>query len=98
MLAFKLVWYALVTSAAEPIMRSVPPSIHRAREHSASTWYIEWEQNRIVLPASLSPMMRSNDLRAKAPSPTDSASSITKMSGSTLVATAKASRMYMPLE
>ena len=76
----------------------MPPSIHSARVHSDSTWYIECEQNRIVVPFSLSAMMRSKDLRAKAPSPTDSASSTTRMSGSMLVAIENARRMNMPLE
>ena len=52
----------------------------------------------MVAPRSLSDMMRSKLLRANEPSPTDSASSMTRMSGSTLVAIENASRMNMPLE
>ncbi len=88
----------MVTRTASSHMRMRPPSSHSAFEHSACTWYMACEQNKIVAPPSLRGMMRSNDLRANAPSPTDSASSITKMSGSTLVATANARRTNMPLE
>ena len=51
-----------------------------------------------MVPCSLSCMMRSKDFLANAPSPTDKASSMTKISGLTLVAMEKAKRTYMPLE
>ena len=50
------------------------------------------------MPRSFMARMRSNDLRAKPPSPTERASSMTRMSGSTLVASANASRTNIPLE
>ena len=51
--------YSTVAWCAGPSKRNSPDSIHNARVHSDSTWNIECEQNRIVVPFSFSDMMRS---------------------------------------
>src|SRR3954470_20813352 len=57
-----------------------------------------WLTSRIVRSSWQSRRIRSNDLRRKRASPTDRASSMIRMSGCMVIATAKASRPYMPDE
>src|SRR3954464_6626602 len=59
---------------------------------------IEWLTSTIVRASPHSSRIFSNDLRRKRASPTESASSISRMSGSMLTATENASRPYIPEE
>ena len=57
-----------------------------------------WDTSTMVRPSARSSEMRSQHFIWKPSSPTASTSSTMRISGSTLMATAKASRAYMPLE
>src|SRR6185312_12452578 len=69
-----------------------------ARSHNSTTVPAECDTNNTVAPFSRIWSMRAKHLRWNASSPTESASSTTRISGSALIATAKARRTYMPLE
>ena len=56
------------------------------------------ETSRIVTPLSCNPRMASLQRRWKAASPTERTSSITRISGSMLIAVAKPRRMNIPEE
>ena len=73
-------------------------SIQIASSQSFSTLPSAWVTSRIVRSCRHSLRIRLKDLRRKRASPTDSASSMIRMSGSMVTATAKASRPYMPDE
>ena len=80
----------------EPIMS--PEFSTTAKSQIWRTRSEEWVTNRMVRPSSWNSLIRAMHLREKASSPTASTSSTTRMSGSTLTATAKPSRTYIPDE
>jgi hypothetical protein len=75
-----------------------PLSIQIASSHSFSMLPSAWLTSRIVRSSLQSSRILSNDLRRKRASPTDSASSMIRMSGCMVTATANARRPYMPDE
>ena len=81
-----------------PIASCSPPSSRTQRSHNSMTVDPECETNSKVAPCLRIASRRAKHLRWNSSSPTDRASSITMMSGSTLIATAKASLTTMPLE
>ena len=75
-----------------------PRSISIARWQKRSTECMSWETNTIVLPSRLRRKNSSKHFCWKAASPTASTSSISRISASTWIAVAKASRTSIPDE
>ncbi len=89
---------ARMASPGSPSAILWPWSNTTARSQIWRTRSVAWETTRIVRPSRWSRLIRSMHLRWKASSPTDSTSSTSRMSGSTLIATAKPRRANMPDE
>jgi hypothetical protein len=81
-----------------PPPATAPSRSHNTSSHIFSTRPREWVTSRMVRPRRRNSPILSRHLRVKASSPTASTSSISSTSGSTLMATAKPSRAYMPEE
>ena len=95
----KLSWlYWRATSPGAPMATSSPRSSSIARSQKCSTDDMSWVTKMIVLPAALSVSNCSKHFCWKAASPTASTSSISRMSASTWIATAKPRRTAMPEE
>ena len=90
--------YADTTRRGSPSPRIRPASSHKTSSQNFSTRLSEWVTRRTVLPRFLKSANLSRHLWVKDSSPTARTSSISRTSGSTLIATAKPSRMYMPDE
>ena len=84
--------------AGWPICISRPWLNHATRSQRFCTAARPWLTSTIVLPLLFSSANFSLHLRWKASSPTASTSSTSRTSGSTLMATEKPSRTYMPDE
>ena len=90
--------YSSTTRLAIPVRRTIPLSSQMARLHRRTTSLPECETSRMVLPISRNSVNFRLHFTWNRTSPTDSASSTIRMSGSTLMAQAKATRTNMPLE
>ena len=77
---------------------SCPSCSQMISSQSLRMFFREWLTMRIVPACPQSSRILSNDLRRKRASPTESASSMSRMSGSMFTATEKARRPYMPDE
>ena len=87
-----------MTSREDPSFSSRPWLSSATVSHMAATDGSEWETMTTVRPPARSSSKRCTHLRWNASSPTASTSSTSRMSGSTLMATAKPRRTYMPEE
>ncbi len=90
--------YASTTRLGSPLPRARPWSIQTASSQKRSTRLSECVTSRIVLFRRLNSANLSRHLWVNPSSPTASTSSTSSTSGSTWIATAKPSRMYMPDE
>ena len=80
-------------------MRRWPFSIQIALSHTRSTCSMLWDTNKtVVLCSSMSSLMRFSHFSWKNMSPTESASSTMRISGTMTVATENATRAIMPDE
>ncbi len=83
---------------AGPRSRSCPCSSNATSSHSARTEGSECDTMTIVLPCWRKSAIFSEHLRWNSASPTASTSSMSRMSGSTLIATENPRRTYIPDE
>ena len=90
--------YASITDSGSSHIRSSPSCIQIAWSQRSLIDCSAWETRTTVRSCSQSLRMRRNDLRLNRASPTDSASSMSRMSGSMFTATLNARRPYMPDE
>ena len=88
--------YASTTASGSSHIRITPRSSQIAWSQSSRIDPRACETSTIVCACEHSSFILFADLRRKRASPTDSASSISRMSGSMLTATENASRPYMP--
>ena len=100
MRSFPRVWarlrYSSATSSAVPCSRTRPSCMRTTCLHMDFTDPMSWETNSVVFPRSWNSFRRLMHLPLKCSSPTESASSMMRISGSTVVATENPSRTCMP--
>ena len=90
--------YAVTTRLGSPSPWFRPLSSHSAWSQKCSTRFSEWVTSRMVLLRRRNSANLSRHFTVKPWSPTASTSSTSSTSGSTWIATANPSRMYMPEE
>ena len=87
-----------MTCFAVPVATTRPRSSQTARSQICATAFMSCETSRIVVPRARSCSKCAKHLRWKRTSPTESASSTTRIAGSHASAVEKQSRACMPLE
>src|SRR5687767_11151844 len=90
--------YFATTSEAAPSATRRPPSIQHTLVHSFVMAPMLWETKTTVLPSLAMSFSLPRHFAWKLASPTARTSSTNRISGSRWAATAKARRMYIPLE
>src|SRR5947207_1626014 len=90
--------YCVTTSRGQPSARMRPASSQTIRSHDAARRWTSCETTTKVTPRARNSSIRAAHLIWNSASPTPRASSMRRMSASTLVATAKARRTTIPAE